>query len=223
MTLAEVPRVARIASLLALLTAAAGLLLIVAAVVDLRWWSSADAHALTALIAQIRQDRGTIPPALLRDGAGAVQLLILGALCLLFAVLARPLAAGHARARTAAVWLGLITFIVALIGIGADAVQPVDLRSYLHTLDVNGMDDQIPRIQALLYPGGYAWLEDLAQGLQALASAAVTVAVMMASVWHPGHFTRAAGKAASAEPDAWGDAISRIRAENAKRADDDLT
>ena len=64
MTGSDVPRGVRVVTLLAWLMVPAGALLVCAGVLDLTWWASADAHRLTAVMAQIRQEYGVDRPAL---------------------------------------------------------------------------------------------------------------------------------------------------------------
>jgi hypothetical protein len=217
----QVPRSVRVAALIAVAVAVSGLLLIVAGILDLHWWGTSSAAGLRRVLAQVQTVYGTPPPALLRSGDGAVELIVLGVCCLPYAVLAPLILKGRQAARTAGTLLGIVTVIAALVLIGADSTTPVDLRSYLASLGVQGAGDAVPQIHALIYPGGYQWIEDIAQGLQALASLAVLVALVAAGIGNPyffggkGFFGSKDG--ASAPPDEWGAAISRIREQNARR------
>jgi len=197
--------------------APAGLFLVVAGLLDLHWWSTPSAARLVDLFAQIRIERGFQPPALLRSRESAVELVVIGAVCLAYAVLAPLIHKGRRWARTGALVLGFGTFLIGLVSIGADASQPVDLRGYLDALARSAAGGPIPEIQALVYPGWYAWFEDLAQGLQVLVSFAAAVALAGAVVWHPDYF--ASKKAAEVTPDAWGAAITRIHQETVRRRD----
>jgi hypothetical protein len=211
----EVPRSALIAARLAVAVAATGLLLIVAGLLDLHWWGTSSAHELRRVFEQVRIEYGDQPPALLRAGGGAVELIVLGICCLPYAFLAPLIRKGRRWARTTALLLGLATFIVGLIEIGADATQPVDLHAYLVALGNKGATSPVPQITSVIYPGWYNWVEDAAQGLQALASLALVITLTGLSVWHPYFF---AGKTTAAQaPDEWSEAISRIRDQNARR------
>jgi hypothetical protein len=169
------------------------------------------------LFTQIRIAYGPQPPALLRSRDGAAELIVIGAVCLAYAILAPLIAKGRLWARTWGLALGFGTFLIGLVGIGADASQPGDLKSYLDALAHTGAIDAIPQIKALVYPSWQGWLEDIAQGLQVLVSFAAAVALAGAVVWHPDHF--ASKKAASVAPDAWGAAISRIHQETIRGRD----
>jgi hypothetical protein len=194
-----------------------GLLLLVGGIMDLHWWSTPAAARLVGLFTQIRIERGAQPPALLRSGGGAVELVVIGAVCLAYAILAPLIAKGRRWARTWGLALGFGTFLIGLVSIGADASQPIDLKGYLDMLARSAAAGAIPQIKALLYPGWYAWLEDIAQGLQVLMSFAAAVALAGAVVWDPDYF--ASKKAATAAPDAWAAAISRIHQETVRGQD----
>jgi hypothetical protein len=203
----------RVAALLALAGALAGLLLIVAGLADLHWWSTPAAGQLTRLMERIRVDLGATPPALLRGGGPAVELIAIGTACLAYAILAPLIVKGRRWARTWGLALGIATFLIGLAEIGADATQPLDLNAYLHGLANAGASDLIPQVTALVNPAWYGWLEDIAQGVQVLVSFATILALAGAAVWHPDFFT--AGKATPQAPDEWTAAISRIREQNA--------
>lgn len=102
--------------------------------------------------------------------------------------------------------------------IGADASQPTDVRGYLEALTQAGNTSPVPEVKALIYPGWYAWFEDLAQGFQVLASLAVAVVLAAVAIWHPDYF--ASDKAATAAPDPWDDALSRIHRQTVRGRDD---
>lgn len=213
----DVPKGVRIASALVALMAPAGLFLLVAGILDLSWWSTAGAARLLEVFTQIRIEHGAQAPALLRRGGAAVELVVIGAACLAYGMLAPMIIKGRRWARTWGLVLGLATFVVGLVGIGADATQPTDLRTYLDLLTNAAAGEQIPQIKALIYPGWQLWIEDLAQGLQVLVSLAAAVALVGAGVFDPHHF--AAKQGPETAPDAWDAAISRIRQENAQRQD----
>jgi len=197
--------------------APAGLLLVAAGIVDLHWWSTPDAARLVAVFAQLRIEQGYPAPALLRNHGGAVELMIIGAVCLAYACLAPLIYKGRRSALNWAMVFGFGTGLVGLVGIGVDASTPVDLKGYLDTLVNTASSGPIPEIKALVYPAWYAWLEDTSQGLQTLLAFAGAVALVGAVVWHPDHFV---GKGTrSTPPDAWDAAISRIREENARQRD----
>jgi len=199
---------------LTVLMAPAGLLLVVAGIVDLQWWSTPDAARLVAIFTQLRISQGFPAPALLRNHGEAVELIVIGAVCLAYAVLAPLIYKGRRGALNWAMAFGFGTALVGLVGIGVDASTPIDLKGYLTTLANAAVSDPIPAIKALVYPAWYAWLEDTAQGLQTLLSFAGAVTLVGAVVWHPEHF---AGKGSgSTPPDAWDAAISRIREQNAR-------
>ena len=217
MVVAEIPRPVRIATILAWALAPAGLLLIAVAVLELRWWAGADATRLTGMMAQIRTDLGVAPPALLRGRPGAIQLLVLGLVCLAYAVLAPMIGRGRLRARNWALGLGIVTFLVGLFFVGGDATEPRDLRSYFSTLTDSAQGDRVPALRALVYPAWYQWAEDIAQGLQLLLSLAVVLALFAAMIWHAEHFVRRGRR--DDVPDEWDAALDRIRGQ-AKDRDD---
>ena len=203
----------RVAALLALAGALSGVLLIIAGLADLHWWGTGTAGELTRLMERIRIELGAQPPAMVRRGNAAVELIVIGAVCLGYATLAPFIVKGHRWARTSGLVLGSVTFLVGLAEIGADATQPLNLQSYLEGLANSGASNLIPQVTALVNPAWYGWLEDIAQGLQVLASFAVILALTGAAVWHPDFFT--AGKGAPQVQDEWTAAISRIREQNA--------
>jgi hypothetical protein len=210
----ETSRVARVVGLLAVAVAVTGGLLIGAGLLDLHWWGTASAQGLRHTFDTVRVQYGVLPPALLRDGSGAAELVVLGVCSLAFTGLAPLIVQGRRWARTVALTVALATFSVGLIEVGADAAQPVDLRAYLQLLSGRGTTELVAQIQALIYPAGYGWIEDVAQGLQVLASLAVVVTLSWVSVWYPDFFV---GLRASAPPadDRWNSALERIRRQNA--------
>ena len=207
----------RVAAALALTLAFAGLVLIVAGGLDLHWWSTPTAAKLDDLFAQIKVQYGGDPPAMLRRGEGAVLLVVLGAVCLGYAILSPLIGRGHRWARAWGLAISLATLFFGLVLIGSDASQPVDLHGYLEVLRLAGNTDPIPQVQALIYPGWYAWFEDLAQGLQVLASLAVAVSLAVAAVAHPDYFV--SEKAAVTASDPWDEALGRIRQKTAGERD----
>lgn len=209
------PRGVRVATLLAWLMVPAGVLLIVAGVLDLVYWASPSAERLTALMSDIQREYGTMPPAMIRDGRGAVLLLVLGVVGLAYAGLAPLIAKGVRWARSWALGLASGIFLIGLVTIGADASQPAYLRDYFQTLTWSTIGDRIPLIEAQLYPGWYAWVEDAAQGLGTLVALGVVVTLIWAVVSHAEHFMT---RGDPGEPDEWDTAIARMRS-NRKPSD----
>lgn len=201
-------------TLLAWLMVPAGVLLVCAGVLDLSWWASADARRLTAVMAEIKQEYGVNWPALLRDGDAAVTLIVLGVAGMAYGLLAPMIRRGLRWARNWALGVGIAFFLVALMGIGADASQPSYLRDYYETLTWTTQTDRIAEVKAVLYPAWFQWFEDFAQGLGALAALAVVVGLIWATVAHPDHFVgRPRGKRArdGRQEDQWDAALARIR------------
>jgi len=208
MTGVDVPRHVRAAAVFTWLLAPAGLLLVLDGLWELRWWGSDRAARLAGVLAQIQQKYGVEPPAMLRGRIGAVELIVLGVVVIAAALLAPLVGRGRRWARTCAFVLGIATILVGLIFIGVDATQPVDLAGYLAALAHGTSADRIPAVTALLYPGWYAWLEDIAQGLQVLASVAAVAALCAAVISNGDYFT--SKRAETAGPDEWDAAISRL-------------
>lgn len=213
----EVPRGVRVAALAAWLMVPAGLLLIVAGVLELRWWGSSDATRLLAVLAGLQDEFGTLPPALLSGRGGAVTFIVLGAVCLAFAVLAPLIGRGRRWARTAGLALGFVTFLIGLFGIGADSTEPHDLNSLYAALNGSALGDRIPQIEALVYPGWYAWLEDIAQGFQVADSLAVVLTLMWAVIAYADYFVTK--RTENAPPDEWDAALTRIRTKTDRPTD----
>jgi hypothetical protein len=210
MTGVDVPPRVRVAALLTGLGAPAGLLLIAAGALELHWWGTPATARLRGLLTLLDDQYGVRPPALLRGRDGAAELIVIGALALAFGALAPLVARGRRAARTWVMVLAVGTFLVGLVGIGADLNTPIDVRGYLANLVQQSLPDQVTAVRALLYPGWYAWLEDVAQGLQVLVSLAVVIALAWATSGHPDHFT-GGKRAAGAEPDDdWDEVISRL-------------
>lgn len=209
MTGLDTPRRVRVAAWLTWMMAPVGLLLVFVGVLELRWWSSDQAHRLVALLAQLRSEYGLQPPALLRDRGGAVELIILGAVCIAYAGLGFGLMRGRLWARAWAFGLGGALLLVGVIGVGGDASESSTLAVYFKTLHDSAIGDQAPAVRALLYPGWYSWIEDIAQGLQVLGVVAVMIALAAAVVAHGDYFV---GKPSTGgPPDEWDSALSRIR------------
>ncbi|MBM2621725.1 hypothetical protein JIG36_40100 [Actinoplanes sp. LDG1-06] len=210
MTGSEVPRTVRTATLLAWLMVPAGALLITAGVLDLVWWAAPDAHRLTALLHDIENEYGIIPPALIRDGRGAVTLIVLGTAGLAYAGMAPLIRKGVRWARSWALGGAIGVFFFGIITIGADASQPRYLRDYFGTLTAATIGDRIPQIEAALYPAFYNWFEDLAQGIGTAVAFGVVTTLIWAVVADPDHFYIRSGRAE--DSDEWDEAIARIRA-----------
>lgn len=210
----EVPRGVRLATLTLWLTAPVGLLLVLAGLLEMYWWGTGDAARLAEVFRQVHEEFGLLTPALIRDRRGAAELIVLGVVCLAGAALALFVRRGSAIARTSALVLNVVTLLYGLFGIGADLSAPLRLGEYLDQLRTLASGARIPEIQALVHPAWYAWLEDVAQGLQVLAALAVLVTLGYAMIWHP-HFFRNR-KADAAAGDQWGDALRRIRQERAQ-------
>ncbi|WP_250035964.1 hypothetical protein [Paractinoplanes maris] len=209
MTGRDVPRGVRVATLLAGLMVPVGVLLLVAGVLDLAYWSSPGAGRLTALMDNIQAEYGTVPPAMIRAGRGAVLLVVLGLAGIAYAVLAPLIFKGVRWARSWALGAGAAIFLIGLMTIGSDASQPIYLKDYYATLTGATIGDRIPLIEAQLYPAWYPWLEDAAQGLATLAALGVVIALIWAVVSHAEHFL---GRGDQSEPDEWDTAIARMRA-----------
>ncbi len=218
MTGSEVPRSVRTAVLLAWLMVPAGALLVVAGVVDLVWWASPDAQRTTALMAAIEAEYGTIPPAMLRAGAGAAVLVVMGAAGLAYAVLAPLIARGDRWARSSGIGAATGIFLVGLMTVGADASQPIYLRDYYSTLTLSTIGDRIPPIEAVIYPSWFPWLEDVAQGVGTILALGVAVALIWTAVVNAEYFMARGAGTGTDEPDEWDTAISRMRAN--KRPED---
>jgi hypothetical protein len=185
----------------------AGLLLAADGLMELHWWGTPQAAQLRAVMAQTKDQYGTDPPALLRGHGGAVLMIVVGAVCLGFAILAPLIAQGRRSAHGWGLTVGGATFLVGLIGIGTDMAQPHDLNGYYTTLTQLSLDDHVRQVRGLLYPGWYSWLEDAAQGLQVLASLAVVLALLGMTIWYADHFI---GRPAEDAADPWDATVRRI-------------
>lgn len=217
MTGIDAPRKVRLAALLVALMAPAGLLLAIDGLLADHWWGTPRARQLLALMAQLQADRGIEQPAMLRRGGGATTLVVLGVAGLAVGALAWGILRGRRWARSWALAGSGIVMMAGLFAIGADASQPRNLADYLDLLRHNGLADQIPRVEALVYPGWYPWAEDLTQGLQVLLAGAAVVALLAAVISHGHYFvTRAADETPD---DDWDDAFNRIRQQSRRLAD----
>ena len=208
MTGVDVPRGVRVATLLAWLMVPAGALLLAAGVLDLAYWASPGAEGLTVLMRDVEAEYGVPLPAMIRDGRGAVLLVVLGAAGVAYAGLAPLIGRGVRWARSWGVGLGFAIFLIGLTTIGADASRPSYLRDYFTAMTWQGIGDRVPQVEALLYPQWYAWLEDIAQGAVTLLGLGVAVALIWAAISHADHFM---SRGDGGEPDEWDDAIARMR------------
>ena len=213
----DVPRRVRVATMFTWLLAPAGLLLILDALWELHWWGTPSAVRLVAVLAEVKDKFGIEPPALLRGRTGPDEMIVLGAAALACAFLAPMVRGGRRWARSWGLALGIATLVVGLVFIGADTTQPQDLRGYLEAVTQGESAAYLPEIRALVYPGWYGWLEDIAQGLQVLASAAATATLAIAVIWHGDYFT--SKKAETVAPDEWDAAITRLRQRTQGRRD----
>jgi hypothetical protein len=209
MTGTDVPPGVRISAAVAWVIVPAGVLLLLDGLWELRWWSTSAAARLTELLAQIREQHGIDPPALLRGRGGAVQLVVLGAAGVAYAFLVPLIRKGRRWALTTGLVLALVMFLIGLVAIGTDESAPHKLTDYFASLTQFAGGAGLAEIRSLLYPGWYSWLEDIAQGLHVLASLAAVLALTYATIWHSDYFG-SKGKDAAA-PDSWDAAISRIR------------
>ncbi|MEU8817758.1 hypothetical protein [Actinoplanes sp. NPDC048796] len=217
MTGSDVPRGVRVITLLAWLMVPAGVLLVAAGVLDLTWWASGDAARLTAVITQTKIEYGINEPALLRNGDGAVTLIVLGTAGLTYGLLAPKIHRGQKWARSWALGIGFAIFLIGMLGVGADASQPSYLRDYYETLTWTTQTDRMAEIKALVYPAWYQWFEDFAQGLGAVAALAVVIGLSWSAVVHADYFVgarpgRSGAGSPKDRPDEWDAALARIRA-----------
>jgi hypothetical protein len=218
MTGVEIPRRVRVATLFIRLMAPAGLLLVLDGLWELRWWGSARSHHLVALLSSIKKEFGTDPPALLRGHFGAWELIVLGLLTMAPAFFARSVRQGDRGARSWVYGLSIASLVLGVLFIGSDAAEPIDLHMFLQNMHQGIAADQIPAVQAAMYPGWYQWAEDIAQGLQVLV-AVLAIGTLAAAVIALGEWT--SGQPAD-EPagDAWDDAITRLHQRTVGETDD---
>jgi hypothetical protein len=219
MTGTEVPSRVRLAALLCFTLAPIGLLLVLVGVLELHWFGTSDASRLTALIDRTRAEYGIVPPALLRGREGAIELILMGLAALAFSALGVWLRRGRLWARTTMIVAGVVLAFWGLFEIGADATEPNTLASYYEALRGSVVTERIPQVQALLYPGWYSWVEDVAQGLEVIALVATLLALAAAIISNSDYFT--GGRSVDAPPDAWDDALSRVREQSKRQREAD--
>jgi hypothetical protein len=199
----------RIASALSLAMLSAGLLLVVAGIVELHWWGTSAPARLSTIFADIERQDGPSGPRMLRGHAGAVELLMVGVASVACAGLAPLFAWGRRWARTVVLIISAVLFLDGLLGIGADTFgSSSDVSGYLAALDNTSFGQLIPEITSLLYPSWYSWVEDIGQELQLALSLACFTAASWAVMRNADYFTTK--KADETEPDEWDTAISRI-------------
>jgi hypothetical protein len=197
----------------------AGLLLLLVGLWELRWWGTSSAARLTELLGQIRDQHGIDPPTLLRGRTGAWELVALGTLGLAYTFLVPLVRKGRRWALTTGLVLGLVLFLLGLVAIGSDESVPHKLTDYFTSLTQLAGGTGVAEIRALLYPGWYSWVEDIAQGLYVLASLAAALSLTYATIWYSDHFGRKGSDTAA--PDSWDAAISRIRQQRHENPDPD--
>jgi hypothetical protein len=219
MTGTDKPRIVRVAAWLTLALAPAGLLLVLDGILELRWWGSDQSKQLIALLDNINTEYGIEPPALLRTREGAIELIVLGVVCLAYAALGVFLLRGRIWARTWAMIAGVLTALFGLIGVGADATESHTIADYYAKLNGSVIGDRIPQVKALLYPGWYPWAEDIFQGLQVILSLAALAALAWAVITHGDYYT--GGRAMDAPPDDWDSALSRVREQSRRHREAD--
>ncbi|GIF00198.1 hypothetical protein [Paractinoplanes rishiriensis] len=209
MTGIDAPRAVRVAAWLTLAMVPVGLLLALHGLLELRWWGTGEASRLLALLGQLQEEYGLIPPALLRGRDGAVQLVVLGAAGMAYGILGFWILRGRLWARTWALAAGGLTFLVGLIGVGSDAAEAHTPGSYFAQMRGSAIPERIPAVRELFYPGWYSWAEDILQGLQVLVTLAAVIALIAAVIAHSEYFLPRAS--ADAEPDEWDAALARMR------------
>ncbi|WP_213005008.1 hypothetical protein [Paractinoplanes toevensis] len=213
------PRVVRAAAWLTLTLAPAGLLLVLDGILELRWWGSDESKHLLALLDNLNTEYGIEPPALLRGREGAVELVVLGILCLGYAALGVWLLRGRLWARTWAIGAGVLTLLLGVIGVGSDATESHTVANYFEQLTGSAIGDRVPEVRELLFPGWYPWAEDIIQGAQVLLTLAALVALASAVISHGDYFT--GGREADAPPDEWDSALSRVREQSRRQREAD--
>jgi hypothetical protein len=219
MTGTDIPRGVRTAAAVAWVMVPAGLLLLLVGLWELRWWGTSTAARLTELLAQIRDQHGIDPPALLRGRGGAMELVVLGAVGLAYAFLVPLVRKGRRWALTTGLLVALTTFLIGLVAIGTDESAPHKLTDYFISLTQLAGGAGVAEIRALLYPGWYSWAEDIAQGLYVLASLAAALGLTYATIWYSDYF--GSKRTEKAAPDPWDAAISRIRQQRHDHPDPD--
>jgi hypothetical protein len=213
----EVPRRVRAATTMIWLLLPAGLLLVLDGVWELRWWAGSSAHHLVSVLDSIKQEFGIEPPTLLRGHFGAIELIALGVLTMVPATLAAAVKRGSRTART---WVFVLTIAILAIGvafIGVDATEPFTLQTYLANMHEGIAAERIPEVTSAMYPSWYPWVEDIAQGLQALAAALTIGLLSIAVIWHGDWFFGRAKPEPAA--DAWDEAITRLHQKTVGEAD----
>lgn len=165
-----------------------GIALIVIGLLEVRWWHSGDTGRLLGLFDKVKLDNGLVRPVLLRGKEGAFELIALGFLSLGYVCLASFVRKANRTARTWGLAAGSVLLLYTLLQIGSDAAMfgQTTIGSYLAQLSqlkpVPGATaaDLLP----LFPPAWYSWLEDIAQGLQALAFVAALIALARTAVMH---------------------------------------
>jgi hypothetical protein len=218
MTGADIPRRIRVATTIIMLLAPVGLLLVIDGLWELRWWASPASHRLVSVLADIKQEFGVEPPALLRGHFGAIELIVLGLLTMVPAFLGLGIRNGSRTARTWVFGLSIATLAIGIAFIGSDATQPVTLHTYLANMHQGVATERIPEVTGAMYPAWYSWAEDLAQGLQVLAAALAIGALATAVIWH-GDWFFGRTKSQPAD-DAWDAAITRLHQRTVNNPDD---
>jgi hypothetical protein len=219
MTGTDVPRGVRISAAVAWTMVPAGLLLLLDGLWELRWWGTSATARLSELLDQIGDQYGIDPPALLRGRRGAVELVVLGAAGLAYAFLVPLVRKGRRWALTTGLLLAIASFLIGLIAVGTDQSVPHTLTDFFTSLTQLAGGAGVAEIRALLYPGWYSWVEDIAQGLHVLASLAAVLGLTYAAIWHSDYFGSKGTDTAA--PDSWDAAISRIRQQRHDHPDPD--
>lgn len=209
MTGIDTPRGVRVAAWLTMAMVPVGLLLVLDGLLELRWWGTDEAKRLLALLGQLEDAYGLVPPALLRGKDGAVQLVILGVVAIAYGALGWWLLRGRLWARTWALGVGCVTFLIGVFGVGADATESHTPAAYFTELRGSAIGERVPEVQALFYPGWYPWAEDVVQGLQVLVTLAAIIALISAVIAHGDFFVGTASD--DGEHDEWDAALSRMR------------
>lgn len=161
-----------------------GIALIVIGLVELRWWNSPSTDRLFELFAIVKADNGLVRPSLLREYAGAWELIGLGAISLAYAGFAPYIGKRSRNARTFALVSGILLLLYVVVDIGADATFGRTVAEYVRLLgEHKAVPGATPADFAPLWPAPwYSWFEDIAQGLQALAFLGALIAVAAAAI-----------------------------------------